>query len=64
MLYDSAHVFINGESFTATGIDARVMRRLADTRRVSAVEVAKLSASARGLVDEWRRAGWLQEMPE
>jgi len=64
MLYDSAHVFINGESFTASGIDARAMRRLADTRRLSAGELAKLSASARGLVDDWRRAGWLQEMPE
>ncbi len=62
MLYDSAHVFVNGEAFITSGADARSMRRLADTRTLPAAEVAKLSASARRLVDGWRRAGWLREI--
>lgn len=61
MLYDSAQVFINGESFDASGHDARMMRKLADRRRLSASELARLSSSARELMVEWRRAGWLKE---
>ncbi|MEO7851560.1 MAG: cupin domain-containing protein, partial [Rubrivivax sp.] len=64
MLYDRAHVFINGESFKASGHDARMMRRLADRRCLSAGELVRLSSSARQLMVEWRRAGWLQEAPE
>jgi 50S ribosomal protein L16 3-hydroxylase len=60
MLYDARHVFINGESFRAAGRDARLMRRLADARRLSGREVAALGADARALVDEWRAAGWLR----
>ena len=60
MLYDDRHVFINGESFRAAGRDARLMRRLADARRLSRAEVDALGAEARALVDEWRAAGWLR----
>ena len=35
MLYDARHVFINGESFRAGGRDARLMRQLADRRRLA-----------------------------
>jgi 50S ribosomal protein L16 3-hydroxylase len=59
-LYDDAHVFINGESFRASGRDARLMRRLADERALSAREVAALSEAARALLDDWLDAGWLQ----
>ena len=59
MMYDDRHVFINGESFRAGGRDASLMRRLADARRLPAAEVAKLSADARGLLDDWADAGWL-----
>lgn len=59
MLYDARHVFINGEAFDAAGRDAQLMRRLADTRRLAAADVARLSAGARELLQEWRRAGWL-----
>ena len=59
MLYDEHHVFINGESFLAAGRDARLMRRLADQRSLSALEVRRLSAGALELVQDWCDAGWL-----
>jgi 50S ribosomal protein L16 3-hydroxylase len=60
MLYDAAHVFLNGESFRAGGRDAALMRSLADNRRLSAGEVARLSPQARELLDQWTEDGWLQ----
>jgi 50S ribosomal protein L16 3-hydroxylase len=53
-------VFINGECFRAGGLDARLLRQLADRRRLTAAEVDRLSADARATVDEWADAGWLQ----
>ncbi|MEJ6000449.1 JmjC domain-containing protein [Paucibacter soli] len=60
MMYDRAHVFINGESFRAAGRDAQLMRRLADARALSAKEVAKLSDGARELLEIWVEDGWVQ----
>jgi 50S ribosomal protein L16 3-hydroxylase len=60
MLYDARHVFLNGESYRAAGRDARLMRRLADARRLSGREAACLSGEARALVAQWLEAGWLQ----
>ena len=62
MLYDEAHVFLNGESFRAGGRDAALMRRLADERTLSAAEVARLSADARELLDQWTEDGWVQPL--
>jgi 50S ribosomal protein L16 3-hydroxylase len=59
MLYDDRHVFINGESYLASGRDARAMRELADRRCLPAVAVGRLGADARALLTEWLRAGWL-----
>jgi 50S ribosomal protein L16 3-hydroxylase len=59
MLYDARHVFLNGESFTASGRDAQLMRRLADARSLGAADVARLSAGARDLVADWCEAGWM-----
>lgn len=64
MLYDARHVFINGESFRGAGRDAKLMRRLADRRRLEAREVAALSAEARDLLGEWLAAGWLRVVDE
>jgi 50S ribosomal protein L16 3-hydroxylase len=60
MMYDAAHVFINGESFRAGGLDARLLRQLADRRRLEAGEVVRLSIEARDALHDWARAGWLQ----
>ena len=59
-LYDDAHVFINGESYRASGRDARLMRRLADDRELTASDVDALSEGARALLDDWLDAGWLR----
>ena len=59
MLYDTRHVFINGESFRAGGRDAKLMRRLADRRCLSAAEHGQLSAEARELLQGWAANGWL-----
>ena len=59
MLYDDKHVFINGESFRASGRDATVMRRLADRRALSDAEVTRLSPGASDLLADWCEAGWV-----
>ncbi|MDH4390982.1 MAG: cupin domain-containing protein [Aquabacterium sp.] len=59
MAYDDAHVFINGEAFRASGRDARLMRQFADDRRLAPADVARLSADARALLDDWADAGWV-----
>jgi len=60
MMYDERHVFINGESFRAAGRDARLMRRLADLRRLGSDEFGSLSVEAKALLDDWLDAGWLR----
>jgi 50S ribosomal protein L16 3-hydroxylase len=59
MLYDDAHVYINGESFKAGGRDAKAVRRLADRRELGASGLATMSAEGRAAIDEWMAAGWL-----
>ena len=59
MLYDALHIFINGESFRAGGADARLMRALADHRRLPAKSVQRASEDARALLQDWFDAGWL-----
>ncbi len=59
VMYDERHVFINGESFRASGRDAALMRQLADTRRLNAAATSRLSAPALALALGWVRAGWL-----
>ena len=63
MLYDERHVYINGESFRAGGRDALLMRHLADERRLTGADCARLSAAARGLLAEWHQHGWLTGPP-
>jgi 50S ribosomal protein L16 3-hydroxylase len=60
MAYDTHHIFINGESFCASGRDARVMRYLADTGVLLPKHIDQLGEQAQQLVQEWLQAGWLQ----
>ncbi|MES2413334.1 MAG: cupin domain-containing protein [Pseudomonadota bacterium] len=64
MMYDSHHVFINGESYRAGGADAKLMRRLADTRRLSRADTAQASRAALSLMADWHDAGWLRLVPQ
>ena len=59
MLYDAQHIFVNGESFLATGRDAQLMRLLADERHLKASDVKRLSGPARDLMGDWYEAGWI-----
>lgn len=59
MLFDRAHVYINGESYRAAGRDARLMRQLANERSLARRELAQVSASALALLQEWNDAGWI-----
>ena len=62
MVYDSHHVFINGESFHAAGRDAHLMRQLADSRQLDAAGCGRLSAAAHHVVQAWLDDGWLQPL--
>jgi 50S ribosomal protein L16 3-hydroxylase len=59
MMYDSQHVFVNGDSFLASGRDAQLMRLLADHKTLGAADVKRLSKPARELLQEWCDAGWI-----
>jgi len=63
MMYDSDHVFINGESYLAKGADAALMRRLADQRSLAPRELRKAGVSAMALLGDWHDAGWLRQEP-
>lgn len=58
MMYDTHHIFINGESYRASGPDATLMRRLADQRVLDAGDVKQASEAARALLKSWCEAGW------
>lgn len=59
MMYDDHHVYINGESFRASGRDAALMRSLADEHCLVAKRVASLSEPAQALLDDWAISGWV-----
>jgi 50S ribosomal protein L16 3-hydroxylase len=59
MMYDSRHVFINGESLRAGGADARLMSALADRRELTEREVERASAEAQAVLQDWFEAGWI-----
>jgi len=58
MLHDARHVFVNGEAWRAAGADAKLMRRLADRRRLDPADLARASDGARALLASWCEAGW------
>jgi 50S ribosomal protein L16 3-hydroxylase len=64
MIYDDRHVYLNGESYRASGRDARLMRRLADDRMLARSAAQRLSGEANALVAQWLEAGWLQAAGE
>jgi 50S ribosomal protein L16 3-hydroxylase len=59
MLYDDAHVYMNGDSWHAAGEDAQVLRHLADARTLSAAVLVGSSAEVQGLLAQWCDDGWL-----
>ena len=59
MLYDDAHVFINGESWRAAGRDAAVLRRLADQRCLPSQALRSAGGTLREVMAQWASQGWL-----
>ena len=59
MMYDQQHVFINGESYRASGRDAALIHRLADDRGLSALDAGRISKQARAMLSDWCEAGWV-----
>ena len=64
MMYDTHHVFINGDSYRAKGADATLMQLLADQRALSGTALCKISRDAFELLADWHAAGWLHGEPE
>jgi 50S ribosomal protein L16 3-hydroxylase len=64
MMYDARHVFINGESLRAAGRDAKLMRVLADIRRLSREQVVRSSDDAREVLASWVEAGWAHALED
>ncbi len=62
MLYDDRAVFLNGESSLAQGRDARLLRVLADHRKLDAAACRGFSEQARTTIDEWVAAGWVMPL--
>ena len=62
MLYDDAHVFMNGDSWHAADEDAEVLRRLADARHLDAAAVAAASPELRALLEQWCDDGWIHPL--
>lgn len=59
MMFDAKHVFINGDSYVASGKDAILMKKLANERFLAASDLKKVSQQARQLMQDWATAGWL-----
>lgn len=59
MMYDAGHIYMNGESYRASGKDARLMRQLADARQLTPRQLASASDAAIELLNNWYDDGWL-----
>ncbi len=60
MSYDPKHMFINGQSFKCAGADAKLLRKLADDRMLSATELIAGSAALMPAIGEFAKEGWLR----
>lgn len=59
MNYDAKHLFINGQSFRCAGKDAKLLRKLADERTLSATDLKAGSAALVSAIGEFAKEGWL-----
>jgi 50S ribosomal protein L16 3-hydroxylase len=59
MSYDAKHMFINGQSFKCAGTDAKLLRKLADERQLSAIELRAGSEALMPAIGEFAKEGWL-----
>ncbi len=59
MSYDARHMFINGQSFKCAGTDAKLLRKLADERQLTATELIAGSEALLPAIGEFAKEGWL-----
>jgi 50S ribosomal protein L16 3-hydroxylase len=59
MMYDEKHVYLNGDSWKVAGKDAKLLRKLADARTLSATEVGAASAQLQSAIGQFIEQGWL-----
>jgi len=59
MMFDAKHIFINGESFRASGRDAAILRRLSNERIISRKDFDQISSGAKSLLFAWQASGWV-----
>jgi 50S ribosomal protein L16 3-hydroxylase len=59
MLYRGKHVFINGESFTVTPGDRKLLVSLADMRQLDGEVINQASADLLDALYVWYGDGWL-----
>jgi 50S ribosomal protein L16 3-hydroxylase len=58
MLFDARHIFVNGESFRASGRDAKLLQKLANEKFLCAKDAVNLSSNAMDLMQAWWEEGW------
>jgi 50S ribosomal protein L16 3-hydroxylase len=64
MLLDDQHVFINGESFKASGRDAALLKQFANEGFIDALQLTRASLGAKSLLQNWLEAGWIHRRME
>lgn len=64
MAHDARHLFINGEAFRIGGRDARLLRELANRRRLSGAAIQGLSSDAQRAIEAWTAQGWMHTHPD
>ena len=61
MLLDDQHVFINGESFKASGRDAVLLKQFANDRFIDSRLLTRASVGAKSMLETWLASGWIHE---
>ena len=61
MLLDDQHVFINGESFKASGRDAAILKQFANQRFIGSRELTRASLGAKSWLQNWLESGWIHK---
>lgn len=60
MLYTDRYVFINGESFQVSRMDQKILRLLANNRKLAADELRSAGEDIKEALYQWYEDGWLQ----
>jgi 50S ribosomal protein L16 3-hydroxylase len=59
MMYDAKHVYFNGDSWKVAGQDAKLLRKLADQRRLDATDLGAVSAALATALGQFIEQGWM-----